>query len=113
MIRPHRSHPLWFAFILHRVSGLALALFLPVHFWALSTALTGEEALDGFLHWTDLTLVKFAEGGLVFLLAVHFFGGLRLLALEFLPWSAGQKTLAATAAALSLFVSGSFLLSAV
>ncbi|HUF57571.1 MAG TPA: succinate dehydrogenase, cytochrome b556 subunit [Thermohalobaculum sp.] len=113
MIRPHRAHPLWFAFIVHRVSGLALALFLPVHFWALSMALTGEEALDGFLHWTDLVVVKIAEGGLVFLLAVHFFGGLRLLALEFLPLSSWQKTLAATAAALAVFVSGTFLLSAV
>ena len=111
MIRPHRSHPLWYAFIMHRVSGLTLALFLPVHFWALAKALTGEEALDGFLHWTDLTIVKIAEGGLVFLLAIHFFSGLRLLALEFLPWSSGQKTLAAAAAGLAVFVSGTFLLS--
>ena len=112
-VRPHRHHPLWLAFLLHRVSGLLLALFLPVHFWALSTALTGPEALDGFLHWTDLAVVKFAEFGLVFLLAVHFFGGLRLLAVEFLPWSPRQKTYAAGAAALAFVVSGSFLLNAV
>jgi fumarate reductase subunit D len=49
----------------------------------------------------------------VFLLAVHIFGGLRLLALEFLPWSPHQKTYAALATALSFFVSGGFLLSAV
>ncbi len=116
-VRPHRyrhrHHPLWFAFLLHRISGLLLALFLPVHFYVLSTALTGEEALDGFLHWTDLAVVKLAESGLVFLLAVHFFGGLRLLAVEFLPWSARQKTFAALATALALFVSGSFLLNTV
>ena len=45
-----------------------------------------------------MPLVKFAEFGLVFLLAVHLFGGLRLLALEFLPWRDWQKTLAASAA---------------
>lgn len=112
-VRPHRAHPLWFAFILHRVSGLALALFLPAHFLALSTALTGEEAMDGFLHWTDLTVVKAAEFGLVFLLAVHFFGGIRLLAVEFLPWSSRQKSLAAGATALAFVVSGAFLLNAV
>ena len=39
MIRPHRTHPLWYAFILHRVSGALLALFLPAHFWVLSMAL--------------------------------------------------------------------------
>ena len=113
MIRPHRNHPLWFAFILHRVSGVALALFLPAHFLMLATALTSAQALDGALAWTDSTLVKVAEFGLVFLLAVHALGGLRLLALEFLPWTSGQKTAAACAVGLAILVSGSFFLNAV
>lgn len=112
MIRPHRSHPLWYAFLLHRISGLALALFLPVHFFVLSLVLTNVAALDGFLRWTDHPLVKVAEFGLVFLLAVHFFGGLRLLAVEFLPWSDRQKTFAAGAVAASFFVSCGFFLGA-
>ena len=113
MIAPHRSHPLWYAFALHRVSGLALALFLPAHFYVLSLALTQPSKLDGFLQWSEQPLVKFAEFGLIFLLAVHFFGGLRLLALEFLPWSSKQKSLAAFALAGSFFVSCSFLLGTV
>jgi fumarate reductase subunit D len=39
---------------------------------------------------------------LVVLLAAHLGGGLRVLALEFLPWRDWQKTLAAAAAALTL-----------
>lgn len=113
MIRPHRSHPLWLAYILHRVSGLCLALFLPAHFYVLSMALTRPDRLDAFLHWADLPIVKAAEFGLVFLLAVHIFGGLRLMALEFLPWSGSQKTLAAGAIACALLISGTFLLQAV
>ncbi len=113
MIRPHRKHTLWLAFILHRISGLALALFLPFHFLVLAYALNDAAALDGFLKWTDYRLVKFAEFGLVFLLAVHLFGGLRLMALEWLPWSHSQKTLAATAVAGSFAIAGSFFLSAV
>jgi len=112
LIRPHRNHPLWFAFILHRISGVALALFLPVHFYVLSLALTDTAALDGFLAFSDNPLVKVAEFGLVFLLAVHAFGGLRLMALEFLPWSPAQKTLAAGAVAASVLVSGTFFLQA-
>ena len=27
-----RNHPAWWAFLVHRISGLALALFLPLHF---------------------------------------------------------------------------------
>ncbi|WP_112310761.1 succinate dehydrogenase, cytochrome b556 subunit [Pseudogemmobacter bohemicus] len=113
MIRPHRRHPLWLAYMLHRLSGLALALFLPAHFWVLSLALTDPDQLDQFLIFADNPLVKFAEFGLVFLLAVHFFGGLRLLALEFLPWSQRQKSLAAGAIAGALLISGTFLLRAV
>lgn len=113
MIRPHRRHPLWFAFIQHRVSGVALALFLPVHFWILSQAVAGGAGLDRFLSWTDNPLVKLAEYGLVFLLAVHLFGGLRLLALEWLPWSPRHKSLAAGAVAASLFFSTLFFLQAV
>ena len=44
-----RSHPAWWAFLVHRLSGLALAAFLPLHFWALGQALHGEAALDAFL----------------------------------------------------------------
>ncbi len=113
MIRPHRRHPLWLAFALHRASGLLLALFLPVHFWVLSYALTRPATLEGFLRWTDLTIVKLAEFGLVFLLAVHMFGGLRLMALELLNWTERQKTLAAAAFAGAFAIACGFFLSAI
>ena len=113
MIKPHRNHPLWFAFLLHRVSGVLLALFLPVHFYVLALALTDPAALDGFLSLTENTLVKIAEFGLVFLLAVHMLGGLRLMAMEWLPWSDRQKTFAAIAVAAAFAISCSFFLSAV
>ena len=109
-MKTHRNHPLWLAYAMHRVSGLLLALFLPVHLYVLSLALTEPEQLDGFLQWTQAPLVKCAEFGLVFLLAVHFFGGLRLLALEFLPWSGRHKSFAAGAVAGAFLVSGLFLL---
>lgn len=108
-----RAHPLWLAYILHRLSGIGLALFLPVHFWILSLAMTDPARLDGFLTLTEAGIVKLAEFGLVFLLAVHMFGGLRLMALEWLPWKAPQKTLAAAATALSFLLAALFLLKAV
>jgi fumarate reductase subunit D len=89
----------WVA-IVHRVSGIALAVFLPLHFWALSRALE----LDAFLAWTQQPAVKLAEWGIVVALAAHLAAGLRVLALEFLPWRDWQKTLAAAAAAVTLGV---------
>ena len=66
------------------------------------SAKASKAKLEGFLRWTDTPLVKFAEWGLVLLLAAHLTGGLRLLALEFLPWRDWQKTLAAIAGGLAL-----------
>lgn len=108
-----RNHPAYWAFIVHRVSGVLLALFLPLHFWALGQALHGAAALDGFLRWTEQPLVKFAETGLVLLLAAHMAGGVRLLALEFLEWREWQKTLLAAAAGVSLVAGLAFLLNLV
>jgi fumarate reductase subunit D len=93
-----RNHPAWWAFLVHRLSGLALSLFLPFHFWALGQALQGEARMDTLLRWTEQPLLKFAEIMLVLLLAAHLSGGLRLLALEFLPWRGWQKSLLAWAA---------------
>lgn len=105
-----RNHPGYWAFLAHRVSGILLALYLPAHFWVLGLALHESARLDAFLRWTDQPLVRFGEWGLVLLLAAHFAGGLRLLALEFLPWRGWQKSLAAAAAALSLAVALAFAL---
>lgn len=93
-----RNHPAYWAFAVHRLSGVVLALFLPVHFWALGQALEAEARLESFLRWSDQPAVKAAETVLVLLLAAHLTGGLRLLALEFLPWRDWQKSLLALAA---------------
>jgi succinate dehydrogenase cytochrome b556 subunit len=94
--------------LVHRVSGIALALFLPLHFWALGQALQGEARLESFLRWTDQPLVKASEWAIVLLLAAHLFGGVRILMLEFLAWRDWQKTLAAAAAAAALAVGLAF-----
>jgi fumarate reductase subunit D len=91
-----RQHSSYWAFVVHRVSGIALAAFLPLHFWTLGNALQ----LEGFLQWTQQPLVKLGEWLIVVALAAHLGGGLRVLALEFLPWRNWQKSLTAAAAAL-------------
>jgi fumarate reductase subunit D len=99
-----RAHPAYWAFLMHRLSGLALAVFLPIHFWALGQALQGAAALEGFLRFTDQPLFKFGEWGLVVLLALHMMGGVRLLLIEFggasglrKNWIAGAVGFAAAA----------------
>ena len=116
-IRPrtvaHRRDALWLAAMVHRISGLSLACFLPLHFLALGLALDGEARLDGFLKWTDNPLVKVAEAGLVFLLAVHLLGGIRVLLIENMPWRDGQKNLAIGALAVACVAALAFLIGAI
>lgn len=109
----HRRDPLWLAAMVHRISGLALACFLPLHFLALGLAIDGEARLDGFLKWTTNSFVKGAETGLVFLLVVHMLGGLRVLAIENLSWREGQKRLALLAGGAAIAVAALFLLTAI
>ena len=61
----HRRNALWIAALVHRVSGLALACFLPLHFLALGLAIDGEARLDGFLKWTANPLPRSPCTGLI------------------------------------------------
>ena len=83
----------YWASVVQRVSGVLLALFLPLHFLVLGLALEDAAALDTFLVWTEAPLVKLAEWGLVLLLTAHLAAGLRLLALELLPWRGARHGL--------------------
>jgi len=105
----HRYSILWWAALVHRLSGLALAIFLPLHFLTLGLALDGAAKLDAFLRWTDQPLVKLSESALVFLLVVHMLGGLRVLVIENLDWRGRQKELATVAAAASALIAFIFL----
>ena len=85
-----RNHTSYWASIGHRLSGLALAAFIPVPFYVLSLAANDTGALDGFLALADQPLFKIGEWGLVVLLVIHMSFGIRVLILEFLPWRHGK-----------------------
>ena len=98
----HRSHANYWAFFVHRVSGILLVFFLPVHFQVLQLAVRDAQSFDAFAAWAEAPMVKIAEGVLIVLLAGHLTGGLRLLAIEFLPWRNWQKSIVAITAGCSL-----------
>ena len=89
-----RNHPAYWAFLVHRVSGIALALFLPAHFWFLGSALQGAAALDAKIAWTEQPLVIAGEWLLVMGLAAHrrraAAAGARVPAVEELAEDAGR-----------------------
>jgi fumarate reductase subunit D len=99
MIRPPHKQRGFVAAMLHRVSGIALAIFLPLHFLALATALNGAKAFDSFLALTRQPVVALLEWGIVVALALHLTLGLRVLAVEFFDFR--EKTLAALSVCLA------------
>ncbi|MEX0693397.1 MAG: succinate dehydrogenase [Rhodospirillales bacterium] len=106
----HRNHPHYWAFILHRGSGLLLALFLPVHFYVLGLAIEGPTSLDRFLSWSETPVAKLAETALVILLAAHLTGGLRLMALEFFGTRESSKAAVCVGVGIALLTGLIFLL---
>ena len=109
----HRNHPHFWAFVLHRVSGILLALFIPMHFYVLGLAIESAAALDGFLSWTQYPVMKAAETLLVILLAAHLTGGLRLMALEFFGTRESSRAAVAVGGGTAVAIGLIFLLNVV
>jgi fumarate reductase subunit D len=93
----HRNDLFWIAAMVHRVSGVLLACFLPIHFMVLGLAIERTATFDAFFKWTEQPAVKLTEAGLVFILTVHLLGGIRVLLIENLAWRSGQKRIATAA----------------
>jgi len=109
-MRASHKRPGFLAALLHRLSGLALAIFLPLHFLALGTALTGADAFDSFLKATNTPAVKLLEMAIVLALALHLTLGLRVLAIEFLPVRERTRVAVSVCLAAALAVGLLFLL---
>jgi fumarate reductase subunit D len=112
-MRASHKHSGFWAALLHRLAGLALAVFLPLHFFALGTALKGADAFESFFQATNTPLVKFAEGGIVVALALHMALGLRVLAVEFIPFRERTRVAVSICAAAAFAVGVIFLLNVV
>lgn len=113
MIRASHKQPGFVAALIHRLAGIALAIFLPVHFYALAGALDGADVLDKFLKITDRPMIKFGEGAIVVALALHMALGLRVLAIEFLPVRERTRLALSLCVAAALAVGLAFLLNVV
>ena len=81
------------AWLLHRLSGVALAVYLIPHFFSVNTARGGPAALDSELAGFATPLFAAAEYVLVLTVAFHLLNGLRIIAIDFLDLSRRQKLL--------------------
>ena len=113
MIRNPHLKPGFLAAMLHRLSGIALAIFLPLHFVALGMALGGADSLQSFLGVTHNGFVRVAEWGLVTALGLHMALGIRVLAIEFFAVRERGAVVVSVCVACSLTVGLLFLLNGI
>ncbi len=81
------------SWLLHRLTGIALAVYLVPHFLSIGAARGGPAALDAELAVFRAPFFALAEWVLIGAVAFHALNGLRIIALDFFDLSRHQKLL--------------------
>lgn len=81
------------AWLLHRLSGIALVLYLIPHFITIHSARGGAAAFDQTLAWYAGPVIALSEFVLVLVVVFHLANGLRIIATDFLDLNRHQKLL--------------------
>ncbi|NNF58681.1 MAG: succinate dehydrogenase, cytochrome b556 subunit [Rhodothermaceae bacterium] len=93
--KPVQSYKLrvgMFAWILHRLTGLALVGYLVVHIWGLK-AITNAEAYNALIASYHAPIFKVGEFLLLGAVIYHALNGMRIVLIDFVGWSPNQKKL--------------------
>lgn len=89
------------SFVLRRLTGAALVIYLFIHMWVIGSALSGPEAFDARLALVQTPLFKIAEIGLLAAVVYHAFDGIRLLIVHYWNVTEYRKSLFYAAFAVS------------
>jgi succinate dehydrogenase / fumarate reductase cytochrome b subunit len=81
------------SWLLHRITGLILVLYIFMHFFALSSSLGGASTFDSWLAFLQTTLTHILEIGLVAVVAFHLLNGLRITVADFFYLTKPHKAL--------------------
>ena len=71
------------SWLLHRITGLILVLYIFMHFFALSSSIGGASTFNSWLANLQTTLTHILEIGLVAVVAFHLLNGLRITIADF------------------------------
>ncbi|MCK4236355.1 MAG: succinate dehydrogenase, cytochrome b556 subunit [Candidatus Krumholzibacteria bacterium] len=82
VIKHYRIHLGTLAWILHRLSGLALIFYMLLHIWVIHHLIKGEMAFDGIMEFFNNTPFKLLEIGLIGVILYHLFNGLRVTLID-------------------------------
>ncbi len=81
------------AWILHRLAGLALIFYLSAHIWVINTLAKGANEFNAVMKVLNSPLFKYLEVGLWGVILFHAFNGIRIVIVDFFKGSLYQKKL--------------------
>lgn len=81
------------SFLLRRITGVALVLYLFTHMWVIGSAINGPEAFDARLNVVQSTVFKFLEIALLAAVVYHAFDGIRLILVHYMNVTEYRKSL--------------------
>lgn len=100
------------AWLLHRLSGLALIFYLTLHIWVVNTLTQGPDKFNALMEFLNSPLFKYLEVGLWGVILFHAFNGIRIVIVDFFKGSLFQKKMffILIFIAFLLWITGSYIL---
>lgn len=89
------------SFVLRRVTGVALVIYLFMHMWVIGSATQGPEVFNARLNLVQTPFFKLAEIALLAAVVYHGFDGIRLLLVHQFNITSYQRSLFYAAFAIS------------
>ncbi len=86
-------NPGMYAFWIHRITGVAVTLFLCLHIWTLSSVFRGKEAYDYTISKFDTKIGYGFQYILLIAVAIHLLNGIRITIADFWHLTRIQKKL--------------------
>ncbi|MCU0610481.1 MAG: succinate dehydrogenase, cytochrome b556 subunit [Candidatus Eisenbacteria bacterium] len=89
----YRWHPGYLAWLLNRVTGLAVTLYLGVHIWVIHHLSQGRQGFDRVMHFIQSPVTMVFELLLIGAVLYHGINGVRIMLVEFAGVSRHQKVI--------------------
>ncbi len=82
-----------FSYWLHRITGIGLAVYLLMHTYVLSSAISGKESFDARMGDVQNPFFSLLEVLLIAGVFIHMLNGLRIIISDFFGWSRYHKSI--------------------
>ncbi|MCF7803806.1 MAG: succinate dehydrogenase, cytochrome b556 subunit [Candidatus Marinimicrobia bacterium] len=92
------------SFVLHRITGVALTIYVFLHIWTLSAVQDGEAAFNHSLDKWDNLVGHIFEYLLLLAVAYHLFNGIRVTFVDIMRFTRQQKRMLAWVVILTAIV---------